>query len=180
MAVVSSRAVLGRELARSASGISETETTVIQATADIAINPADEVVQLGPLGIRFLVTGHESRGSASVFGSDSTAALAATVDACCEMFKRIPMPIKFATNDDPPLLTNGNGMPFGGTSPSTTLMLKSACTATIIVSPSARSAPNRSGATKAVRNPRQAITAKQTTMIVVPRSPSSSPITAKM
>ena len=67
MAVVSSRAVLGRELARSASGISETETTVIQSAADIAINPADEVVQLGPLGIRFLVTGHESRGSASVF-----------------------------------------------------------------------------------------------------------------
>jgi quercetin dioxygenase-like cupin family protein len=40
---------------------------MIQPTADIAIDPADEVIQLGPLGIRFLVAGEHSGGSASVF-----------------------------------------------------------------------------------------------------------------
>jgi quercetin dioxygenase-like cupin family protein len=40
---------------------------MIQPTADIAIDPADEVIQLGPLGIRFLVAAEHSGGSASVF-----------------------------------------------------------------------------------------------------------------
>ena len=40
---------------------------MIQSTADIVINPADEVIQLGPLGIRFLVAGESSGGSASMF-----------------------------------------------------------------------------------------------------------------
>jgi quercetin dioxygenase-like cupin family protein len=33
----------------------------------VAINPAEETIRLGPLGIRFLVTGADSRGSAAVF-----------------------------------------------------------------------------------------------------------------
>ena len=40
---------------------------MIQSTSEVAINPADEMIQLGPLGIRFLVAGASSRGSASVF-----------------------------------------------------------------------------------------------------------------
>jgi len=31
------------------------------------INPSEETIKIGPLGIRFLVTGEDSRGSASVF-----------------------------------------------------------------------------------------------------------------
>lgn len=38
-----------------------------QSTANVAINPSDETIHLGPLMIRFLVTGHDSRGSAAVF-----------------------------------------------------------------------------------------------------------------
>ena len=40
---------------------------MIQSTADVAINPSDETIRLGPLVIRFLVTGEDSRGSAAVF-----------------------------------------------------------------------------------------------------------------
>jgi quercetin dioxygenase-like cupin family protein len=40
---------------------------MIESTADGAINPADETIRLGPLGIRFLVAGDDSRGSAAVF-----------------------------------------------------------------------------------------------------------------
>jgi len=40
---------------------------MIQSTTDVAINPADETIRLGPLGIRFLVTGDDARGSAAVF-----------------------------------------------------------------------------------------------------------------
>ena len=99
-------------------------------------------------------------------------------EACCETFSRIPMPIMLISSDEPPKLTNGSGMPLVGSSPSTTLMLKNACTTTIAVSPSARNAPKRSGARIAVRRPRQAMTQKQASTSVVPSSPSSSPMTA--
>jgi len=36
-------------------------------TAALGINPADEAIFVGPLGIRFLVTGDDSHGSAAVF-----------------------------------------------------------------------------------------------------------------
>ncbi len=48
------------------------------------------------------------------------------------------MPTRLMSSDDPPELTNGSGMPLVGIRPSTTLMLTNACTATIVVSPSAR------------------------------------------
>ena len=38
-----------------------------QSTTDIAINPSAETIHLGPLVIRFLVTGDDSGGSAAVF-----------------------------------------------------------------------------------------------------------------
>ena len=53
---------------------------------------------------------------------------------------------RLISSDDPPVLTNGSGMPFVGISPSTTLMFMNACTAIIVVRPSARNAPNASGA----------------------------------
>jgi quercetin dioxygenase-like cupin family protein len=40
---------------------------MIQSIADSAINPSDETIRLGPLGIRFLVAGDDSCGSAAVF-----------------------------------------------------------------------------------------------------------------
>ena len=88
------------------------------------------------------------------------------------------MPTMLISSDDPPKLTNGSGMPLVGSNPSTTLMLKNAWIATMAVRPSARNAPKRSGARIAARSPRQAITPKQASTIVVPINPSSSPITA--
>jgi len=36
-------------------------------TIDIRVNPADESIQIGPLAIRFLVTGEQSGGSVAAF-----------------------------------------------------------------------------------------------------------------
>jgi quercetin dioxygenase-like cupin family protein len=36
-------------------------------TTGIHVNPSDEVIQLGPLAVRFLVTGDDARGSVAVF-----------------------------------------------------------------------------------------------------------------
>jgi hypothetical protein len=71
-------------------------------------------------------------------------------------------------------------MPLVGSSPSTTLMLNNAWNATIVVRPSARNAPKRSGARRAVRMPRQAMTQKQAMITVAPMNPSSSEMTEKM
>ena len=38
-----------------------------QSITDVAIDPSAETIRLGPLVIRFLVTGDDSRGSAAVF-----------------------------------------------------------------------------------------------------------------
>lgn len=37
------------------------------STSDVATNPADETIHIGPLAITFLVTADDSRGSAAVF-----------------------------------------------------------------------------------------------------------------
>ena len=34
---------------------------------DLKVNPADEMIRLGPLALRFLVTGENSGGSVAVF-----------------------------------------------------------------------------------------------------------------
>lgn len=36
-------------------------------TMDVRVNPADETIHVGPLGIRFLITGAESNGSVAAF-----------------------------------------------------------------------------------------------------------------
>ena len=56
-------------------------------------------------------------------------------------------------------------------------MFTNACTATIVVSPSARNAPKLSGARSATRRPRQVMTQKQISTAVAPISPSSSEMT---
>ena len=95
-----------------------------------------------------------------------------------EIDRRMPTAAKLTMSDEPPALTNGSGIPFVGISPSTTLMFTNACTAIIVVNPSARNAPNRSGASTAARSPRHVMSAKHKRMAVAPRRPSSSAITA--
>jgi quercetin dioxygenase-like cupin family protein len=34
---------------------------------ELCVNPSDEILQLGPLGVRFLITGEQSNGSVAVF-----------------------------------------------------------------------------------------------------------------
>src|SRR5262245_18026809 len=36
-------------------------------TSKIHINPSDEMIRLGPLGVRFLITGNDATGSAALF-----------------------------------------------------------------------------------------------------------------
>ncbi len=90
-----------------------------------------------------------------------SAARHASDAACCETFNRMPIPTRLMSSDEPPALTNGSGIPFVGKRPSTTLMLKNACTATIVVRPRARNDPKLSGARNAIRSPRQLMTQKQ-------------------
>jgi quercetin dioxygenase-like cupin family protein len=37
------------------------------STTDVHVNPSDETIQLGPLGVRFLITGNDASGSVAVF-----------------------------------------------------------------------------------------------------------------
>ncbi len=87
------------------------------------------------------------------------------------------MASRLMTSDEPPELTKGSGIPLVGINPSTTLIFTNACTATIVVSPSARYDPNGSGARSDTRMPRQVTTQKQITTAVAPISPSSSEMT---
>ena len=36
-------------------------------TADLHVNPSDEIIRLGPLGVRFLITGEHASGSLALF-----------------------------------------------------------------------------------------------------------------
>ncbi len=40
---------------------------MVQQTADVKVNPADETIRLGPLAVRFLITGENSSGSIAAF-----------------------------------------------------------------------------------------------------------------
>ena len=40
---------------------------MMAANADVQVNAADEMIQLGPLGVRFLLTGAQSNGSVAAF-----------------------------------------------------------------------------------------------------------------
>lgn len=66
---LSRRRVLGSAMAASAaSALPALVGSVAQAqTPGLQVNPADETIRLGPLGVRFLVTGDHSRGSVAAF-----------------------------------------------------------------------------------------------------------------
>ena len=38
-----------------------------QPSTDIQVNPSDETIRLGPLGVRFLITGEDASGSVALF-----------------------------------------------------------------------------------------------------------------
>jgi hypothetical protein len=38
-----------------------------QRTLDLRVNPSDETIRLGPLAVRFLLTGEDSTGSIAAF-----------------------------------------------------------------------------------------------------------------
>jgi quercetin dioxygenase-like cupin family protein len=40
---------------------------MLQSTIELGVNPSDEAIRLGPLTVRFLITGDDSGGSAAVF-----------------------------------------------------------------------------------------------------------------
>ncbi len=75
---------------------------------------------------------------------------------------------------------NGSVIPVMGTSEATTAMFTHAWNTSHTVTPVARRVPARSGADSAMRMPLNAMTRKSTTTARVPRSPSSSPSTAKI
>jgi len=61
--------------------------------------------------------------------------------------------VSVIASDEPPALTNGSVMPVTGRSATTTPMLMNAWTQIQAVIPAARSAPNVSGAPRAMRMP---------------------------
>lgn len=70
-----------------------------------------------------------------------------------EIDSRTPTAAKLTTSEVPPALTNGRVMPVTGSSATTTPMLMNAWKHSQIVIPAASSAPNVSGARRAVRMP---------------------------
>jgi hypothetical protein len=70
-----------------------------------------------------------------------------------EIDSRMPIAAKLTTSDVPPALTNGRVMPVTGRSATTTPILMNAWKQSQIVIPAASSAPNVSGARRAVRIP---------------------------
>jgi quercetin dioxygenase-like cupin family protein len=63
------RGLLGRAMAASAATILMPLAAPVgaQATGPLRINPAEETIRLGPLAVRFLVTGSNSSGSVAAF-----------------------------------------------------------------------------------------------------------------
>ena len=47
---------------------------MLQSTFELYVNPSDEAIRLGPLTVRFLITGDDSGGSVAVFEVDVPAA----------------------------------------------------------------------------------------------------------
>ena len=74
----------------------------------------------------------------------------------------------------------GSVIPVIGTSDATTAMFTQAWNTSQTVIPVARSEPVASGAESAIRIPLKAMARNSTTTVSVPRSPSSSPRTAKI
>ena len=82
--------------------------------------------------------------------------------------------------DVPPAEKNGRGKPVVGRIPTTTPMLRNACTLMLLVIPAASSVPNLSGQRTAIRIPRSISATNSATTIRQPSNPKSSPTMAKM
>ena len=92
----------------------------------------------------------------------------------------MPTAAKLMTRLEPPADTNGSGMPVTGISPTTTPMLMNAWRQIQAVIPAASSAPNVSGARRAVRMPAYASSTNSPMTRPAPTNPNSSPMIAKM
>jgi hypothetical protein len=97
-----------------------------------------------------------------------------------DMLSKSPTAASDTSTDDPPYEMNGSGMPFAGSSETTTLILNRACTMIPVISPIPSSIPNLSGALTAALAPRHNSSAKSITTLSVPISPNSSPTTEKI
>ena len=49
------------------SAVCQEEAEMTQQTIDLHVNPSDETIHLGPLAVRFLITGEDSNGSVATF-----------------------------------------------------------------------------------------------------------------
>src|SRR5215203_1500759 len=49
------------------SAVRQEEAEMTQQTIDLHVNPSDETIHLGPLAVRFLITGENSNGSVATF-----------------------------------------------------------------------------------------------------------------
>ena len=90
------------------------------------------------------------------------------------------MPASVTTRAEPPKDTSGNGTPVIGKSPVTAPRLMTVCRPIHDTIPAASSRSNLPGAWIAMRMPAHSRTPNPISTTRVPRSPSSSPITAKM
>ena len=75
--------------------------------------------------------------------------------------------------DVPPAEKNGRGKPVVGRIPTTTPMLRNACTLMLLVIPAASSVPNLSGQRTAIRIPRSISATNSATTIRQPSNPKS-------
>jgi len=96
------------------------------------------------------------------------------------MFNKIPILASVTNTDVPPEEISGSGIPFVGSSESTTLILKNACNTIVVVMPKATNHANGSCDRNAARRPRQPKTANRTTIRMEPMNPSSSAMLAKI
>src|SRR5262249_15469001 len=98
---------------------------------------------------------------------------------CSDTFNKIPTLISATTSDDPPALTNGNGIPFVGVRASVTLILKKVWVINPVDNPTANDRPNFVCAPGLARQPRKRKNQKIRTRDKAQYTPNPSPITAK-
>ena len=96
------------------------------------------------------------------------------------MRSRIASNAKLATSDEPPYETNGNVMPVSGITRNTPPRIKNVCKAMIVAIPAANNFANGRAASIAMRYALPIRSMNAATTPIVPTSPSSSPIAAKM
>ncbi|MBP1704764.1 MAG: hypothetical protein H6Q36_503 [Chloroflexi bacterium] len=91
----------------------------------------------------------------------------------------MPTAARLTISEEPPAETKGSVIPVTGRSVTTTPTLTRAWMQRSAVMPAARSAPNVSGAAKAMRTPRHASSRKAAMTMPAPAKPNSWPTMAK-